>query len=142
MRDWMDRLIRGGSCPCDIRELDLYVGARLRERRIMLGLTQIELARLIGVTCQQLHKYERGHDRITAGQLFKLAAALNVHFGYFYETPVEPSVPAYSQRLLLDFTRAVLAIPDPKQRDALCEFARRLANADRAEDVPNAPTAI
>ena len=141
MRDWMDRLIRGGSCPCDIRELDLYVGARLRERRIMLGLTQIELARRIGVTCQQLHKYERGRDRITAGQLFKLAAALNVHFGYFYESPDEPS-PAYSQRLLLDFTRAVLAIPDPKQRDALCEFAQRLANADRVEDVPNAPMPI
>jgi transcriptional regulator with XRE-family HTH domain len=53
----------------------------MRERRIMLGLTQTELARRIGVTCQQLHKYERGINRVAAGQLFKLAAALNVHLG-------------------------------------------------------------
>ena len=85
MREQMGRLIRGGSGPRDSRELDRHVGARLRDRRIMLGLTQTELARLIGVTCQQLHKYERGIDRITAGQLFKLAAVLNVDLGYFYE---------------------------------------------------------
>ena len=56
--------------------IEAYVGARIRERRIMLGLTQEQLAELIGVTYQQMHKYERGITRVPAGRLFKIAHAL------------------------------------------------------------------
>ncbi|HLY58110.1 MAG TPA: helix-turn-helix transcriptional regulator, partial [Stellaceae bacterium] len=49
------------------QDIDRHVGARIRERRIMLGLTQQQLADLIGVTYQQAHKYERGINRVSAG---------------------------------------------------------------------------
>ena len=67
------------------QDIDRYVGARMRERRIMLGLTQQQMAELIGVTYQQAHKYEKGINRIAAGRLSSIAQALGVEVGYFYE---------------------------------------------------------
>ena len=60
------------------QDIDRYVGARMRERRLMLGLTQQHLADLIGVTYQQAHKYEKGVNRIAAGRLSTIARALGV----------------------------------------------------------------
>jgi len=65
--------------------MDRHVGARMRERRIMLGLTQQQMAELIGVTYQQAHKYEKGINRIAGGRLYAIAQALGVEVGYFYE---------------------------------------------------------
>ena len=65
--------------------IDDHVGARIRERRIMLGLTQQQLAEMIGVTYQQAHKYERGINRVSAGRLFEIARALSAQISYFYE---------------------------------------------------------
>src|SRR5205807_5810794 len=65
--------------------IDDHVGSRIRERRIMLGLTQQQLAEMIGVTYQQTHKYERGIDRVSAGRLFEIARALSAPITYFYE---------------------------------------------------------
>src|ERR687890_1347453 len=67
------------------QDIDRYVGARMRERRIMLGLTQQQMAELIGVTYQQAHKYEKGINRIAAGRLSSIAQALGVEVGYFYD---------------------------------------------------------
>src|SRR5881392_1278104 len=67
------------------QDVDRHVGARVRERRIMLGLTQQQLADLIGVTYQQAHKYERGINRVSAGRLFEVARVLSVPVSYFYE---------------------------------------------------------
>jgi DNA-binding XRE family transcriptional regulator len=58
------------------QDIDRYVGARMRERRIMLGLTQQQMAELIGVTYQQAHKYEKGINRVAAGRLYNIAHAL------------------------------------------------------------------
>jgi transcriptional regulator with XRE-family HTH domain len=52
--------------------IDDFVGSRIRERRIMLGLTQQQLAEMIGVTYQQAHKYERGINRVSAGRLAEI----------------------------------------------------------------------
>src|ERR1700720_2722993 len=60
------------------QDVDRHVGARVRERRIMLGLTQQQLADLIGVTYQQAHKYERGINRVSAGRLYEIAQVLSV----------------------------------------------------------------
>ena len=65
--------------------IDDHVGSRIRERRIMLGLTQQQLAGMIGVTYQQAHKYERGINRVSAGRLFEIARALSAPITYFYE---------------------------------------------------------
>src|ERR1700733_9102277 len=67
------------------QEIDRNVGARVRERRIMLGLTQQQLADLIGVTYQQAHKYERGINRVSAGRLYEIAQVLSVPVGYFFD---------------------------------------------------------
>ena len=64
------------------QDVDRHVGARMRERRIMLGLTQQQMAELIGVTYQQAHKYEKGINRIAAGRLSGIAQALGVEIGY------------------------------------------------------------
>ena len=68
-----------------IRHIDIHVGNRIRERRILLGFTQQQMANLIGVTYQQAHKYERGINRISAGRLYSIASALNVPINYFFE---------------------------------------------------------
>ena len=67
------------------QDVDRHVGARMRDRRVMLGLTQHQMAELIGVTYQQAHKYEKGINRVAAGRLYKIAQALGVDVSYFFE---------------------------------------------------------
>jgi transcriptional regulator with XRE-family HTH domain len=74
--------VAGRARPQDI---DRYVGARIRARRIMLGLTQQQMAELVGVTYQQAHKYEKGINRVSAGRLYSIAQALRVEVSYFFE---------------------------------------------------------
>ena len=80
------------------QDVDRHVGARMRERRVMLGLTQQQLAELIGVTYQQAHKYEKGINRIAAGRLSRIAQALGVEIGYFYEGMSETPRPSRQRR--------------------------------------------
>jgi transcriptional regulator with XRE-family HTH domain len=101
----------------------------MRQRRILLGLTQEQMARSIGVTYQQAHKYEKGLNRITAGRLYAIAQALGVEVGYFFEgaqtaTRFEPSP---EQRMLIDLARDYLNIPAPEHRAAIAALARALA---------------
>lgn len=65
--------------------VDFHVGAQIRIRRLTLGLNQAELAKQLGVTFQQIYKYERGESRIAAGRLFELACVLDVEPGWFFE---------------------------------------------------------
>src|SRR3954452_23563326 len=90
--------------PRDAQDVDRPVGARVRERRIMLGLTQQRLAELVGTTYQQAHKYEKGLNRVSAGRLHALARALRVKPGYFYEGLGSggPPRPTPRQRRLLE----------------------------------------
>src|SRR5689334_3817554 len=66
------------------RLIDRRVADRIRERRLRLGLTQQALARMIGVAFQQAHKYEHGLSRISAGRLYRIAAALQTPIDYFF----------------------------------------------------------
>jgi transcriptional regulator with XRE-family HTH domain len=120
------------------QDIDRYVGARMRERRIMLGLTQQQLAELIGVTYQQAHKYEKGINRIAAGRLSSIAQALGVEVGYFFESvdAAQTSVtPSPQQRLLLELTRSFVALPSRKHQEAVCNLARVLANSELIGDL-------
>ncbi len=65
--------------------IDTHVGARVRMRRLRLGLSQEELADALGVTCQQLRHYENGTDRIGAVRLYHAAHALQVPLIFFFE---------------------------------------------------------
>ncbi len=114
------------------QDMDLHVGARVRERRIMLGLTLQALAPLIGATNQQLHKYEKGINRIAAGRLYQIAQALDVEVAYFFEgLGTEHDVrPNPQQPRLLELARDFVALPSRRHQEALCNLARVLANAD------------
>ena len=65
--------------------VDLHVGARIRMRRRFLGLTQLVLAESLGLTFQQVQKYERGANRVSASKLYEIARALSVPVPYFFE---------------------------------------------------------
>ena len=65
--------------------VDAHVGTRIRLRRLLLGLSQEELGRAVGLTFQQIQRYERGDNRVGASRLFELATALNVPVSFFYD---------------------------------------------------------
>jgi transcriptional regulator with XRE-family HTH domain len=65
--------------------VDLHVGARLRQRRNEVGLSQDQLGRATGLTFQQIQKYERGINRVSASKLFHLAKVLDVVPGFFFD---------------------------------------------------------
>lgn len=69
----------------DTHPVDLYVGGRIRTRRKFLGMSQDELAGLIGLTFQQVQKYERGANRVSASKLHEIAAELKVPVSYFFD---------------------------------------------------------
>ncbi len=102
----------------------------------MLGLTLQALAELIGMTYQQLHKYEKGINRIAASRLHQIAQALGVEVGYFVEgVETEGDVrPNPQQRMLLELARNFIALPSRQHQEALCILARSLANAELAPE--------
>ena len=109
---------------------DRHVGARIRERRIMPGLSQQQLAQMVGVTYQQAHKYERGLNRISAGRLYEIALVLSVPVSWFFEgldaeAPVVELSPR--QRMGLELARNFAAIENAKHQEALSQMARALA---------------
>jgi transcriptional regulator with XRE-family HTH domain len=117
-------------------DVDHYVSLRIRQRRIMLGLTQQQMAELIGVTYQQAHKYETGINRISAGRLYQIARALGVEISYFFEdveprsgvTRTQELMP--QQRMLLELARNFAAIKSRKHQEALCHLARVLSDSE------------
>jgi transcriptional regulator with XRE-family HTH domain len=121
-------------------DIDRYIGARLRQRRVMNGLTQQGLADLIGVTYQQAHKYENGVNRIAAGRLYTIAQVLGVHVGYFYEglESAQRSASTPQQRVFLDLARNFRSIRTDKHREAICLLTRILANLEHASEVDDA----
>lgn len=74
-------------------DIDVHVGRRLRRRRRLLGLTQLQLGEAIGMRFQQIQKYECGANRITAERLYQLAVALRVPATYFFEGLPSSSAP-------------------------------------------------
>jgi transcriptional regulator with XRE-family HTH domain len=69
----------------DAETINMAVGTRLKLQRKRLGITQTQLGDLLGITFQQIQKYERGANRISAGYLYILAKALRVPVSYFFD---------------------------------------------------------
>ena len=115
------------------QDIDRHVGARVRERRIMLGFTQQQLADLIGVTYQQAHKYERGINRISAGRLFEIARVLSVPVNHFFEglDSEEGRQISPRERMCLELARNFAQIPNERHQEALSQLARALAGESR-----------
>jgi transcriptional regulator with XRE-family HTH domain len=123
-----------------VTRIDRHVGGRVRERRVMLGITQQELAERLGVTYQQEHKYERGVNRISAGRLYQIATALSVPVGFFFEGVGETPGRRIGERerMTLEVVRSFGEISDPRFQQALAELARALAQpeAGQHQDAP------
>ena len=122
------------------QDIDRHIGGRLRERRVMNGLTQQGLADLIGVTYQQAHKYENGVNRIAAGRLYTIAQVLDVDVGYFFEglESEARNEPTPQQRVFLDLARNFRSIRARRHQEAICLLTRILASLDNASEVDDA----
>lgn len=117
------------------KRIDNLVGQRIRLRRNMLGLTQEELAESLGISYQQVQKYETASNRVSAGRLFEIAAKLNTPVTYFFEgieelaAPNEPGVGG--TRMNIELVRNFALIADSPVRSALLGLIRDLARRDR-----------
>ena len=113
-------------------ELEREIGARIRARRRQLGLSQGELADQLGVSFQQVQKYERGTNRVAASTLAAIALALGVGVGWLVgeDTPQEGELEllsALSRPGALEILEAFNAIPDLRGRNALLAIAEEMS---------------
>ncbi|OAN44846.1 hypothetical protein A6A04_07975 [Paramagnetospirillum marisnigri] len=118
---------------------DLHVGERTRLRRQELGMTQTELGRALGLTLQQIQKYERGINRVSSSRLYDLSRALHVSVSYFFEglpdartTPTDSRLDADSDGQsdsaeARELVRAYYGITDPNLRFQVWQLAKALA---------------
>jgi transcriptional regulator with XRE-family HTH domain len=104
------------------RPVDIHVGARIRFRRKLLGLSQQKLAEDLGLTFQQIQKYERGSNRVSASKLYALSRSLQIPVVYFFE-----GLPnhADADQAKLDVARAVTAfLATPEGLELAANFSR------------------
>lgn len=132
--------------------IDVHVGSRVRLRRTLLGMSQEKLGEAIGLTFQQVQKYERGANRIGASRLFDLSRVLDVPVSFFFDdmpaeaasAPVDDEEMAaagfeerqavyepdpMAKRETLELVRAYYRIIDPSVRKRLFELTKAVANA-------------
>ena len=130
--------------------IDVHVGSRLRLRRTLLGMSQEKLGEAIGLTFQQVQKYERGANRVGASRLYDLSRVLDVPVSFFFDDispeaaaaaagePVPGGAAALAQRYepdpmmrreTLELVRAYYRIPDPQIRRRLFDLTKAIANA-------------
>jgi transcriptional regulator with XRE-family HTH domain len=118
--------------------VDMHVGTRVRLRRTLLGMSQEKLAEAIGLTFQQVQKYERGGNRISASRLFDLSRVLDVPVSFFFDGMDEaPPVPSpmpeqgepdpMAKRETLELVRAYYRITDPSMRKRIFELTKAVA---------------
>lgn len=126
--------------------IDIHVGSRVRLRRTLLGMSQEKLGEAIGLTFQQVQKYERGANRIGASRLFELSKVLDVPVSFFFDDmptatsggPV-PGIAAASagepdlaKREILELARAFDRIKDDKVRKSVLELTKSLGRVEVA----------
>ncbi|MCC7272173.1 MAG: helix-turn-helix transcriptional regulator [Alphaproteobacteria bacterium] len=135
--------------------IDVHVGQRVRKRRMEMGMSQEKLGLALGLTFQQVQKYERGANRIGASRLFDLSRVLEVQIAYFFEEMPETALgptsrarrglsastsTAYepdpmAKRETMDLVRAYYRIPDNGVRKRLFELTKSLAIADQTSPI-------
>ena len=129
--------------------IDTHVGARVRLRRMMLGMSQEKLGEHLGITFQQIQKYEKGTNRIGASRMQAIARVLSVPVGFFFEdapgvTPIageqrfDPAATSHVVEFLtssegLQLNRAFVRIADPEVRRKLVGLVKALAGVEDEE---------
>jgi transcriptional regulator with XRE-family HTH domain len=116
---------------------DIAVGRRVRQRRVLLGMSQEKLAEALGLTFQQVQKYENGANRVSASRLLDISRILSVPVSFFFEdiadqgtSDVEGERGQLIKRETLELVRAYYAIPDPAVRKALLALAHSVAGRE------------
>ena len=129
--------------------VDAHIGLRVRTRRMLIGMSQERLGELLKVTFQQIQKYERGANRVSASRLFQLARVLGVPISYFYEALIEspetrtpgfaetaddevPILAFLNTREGIELNRAFQRITDPAKRRAVVDLVRSMSG-DKTE---------
>ena len=123
--------------------IDIHVGGRIRLRRNMLGMSQEKLGENLGITFQQIQKYEKGTNRVGASRLQAIASILEVPVAFFFEDAPGKSAQGLAEEnsttYVVDFlssteglqlNRAFVRIADPKVRRKVIELIRTLANEE------------
>ena len=132
---------------------DKHVGSRVRMRRMMLGMSQEKLGDALGLTFQQVQKYEKGTNRIGASRLQHISQILQVPVSFFFEGAPEipgqvtglnetPS-PAYVSDFLatsdgLALTKAFISIPEGRLRRRIVDLVEEIAGERRSVEPPTA----
>ncbi len=125
--------------------IDKHVGNRVRIRRLSLGISQQDLARQLGLTFQQVQKYEKGANRIGASRLYELAALLNVTVDFFFEglsnseivrddsneliAAFKATSPRFGAREFVELNRAFQSIGNPELRQTILRLIDLVARA-------------
>jgi transcriptional regulator with XRE-family HTH domain len=125
----------------DASLIDRQVGERVRRRRILLGLTQDQLAEVLGISYQQIQKYETGANRISAGRLAQIADALEVQPGWFFGATEQSDSASGSSRAVIELVRNFSRIEDERIRTHLMALVRALAGSSEEGDVLSAGAA-
>ena len=121
----------------DANTVDRQVGERMRRRRILLGLTQDQLADALGISYQQIQKYETGANRVSAGRLAQIAEVLEVQPGWFFGAAEKTESAGGSSRAVIDLVRNFSRIEDERVRTHLMALVRSLAGRGDEDGVPD-----
>lgn len=127
------------NAPRSARKIDRLIGQRVRDRRLSLGLSQEHVGEMLGLSFQQVQKYERGANRISISRLIEICRCLGVPVSYFvdgvegdYAQPVERSV---SRTLDIKLLSMFHGMADNKTKRLVLDLMRALAGADEGGDV-------
>ncbi|HEX7199977.1 MAG TPA: helix-turn-helix domain-containing protein, partial [Dongiaceae bacterium] len=136
----MPKYGRGTGVP---NPIDVHVGGRIRMRRLLLGMNQETLANALGLTFQQVQKYEGGANRVSASRLSAMAEILGVPISYFFgdlrpdDAEISPEDRQWREHLqrpeTIEFIRLYYAIPDQKIRRQFLEMAKTVAESFEAK---------
>ena len=137
--------------------VDIHVGARMRQRRTLLGMSQTKLGDAVGLTFQQIQKYERGSNRVGSSRLFEFSKVLDVPVSHFFEdmpsnalagrpmsgrgrkgfgeagTPFEQEKDPLIKRETLELVRAYYKIREARVRKRIFETVKAVGAASHAE---------
>jgi transcriptional regulator with XRE-family HTH domain len=120
------------------KRVDSHVGRQIRKRRNLLGLTQEQLADSLGISYQQIQKYETAANRISAGRLYEIAQKLGATIGYFFEDldetqDAEAMEHGGKARIAVDLVRNFGEISDPALRTTISALVREIAENVRKD---------
>jgi len=112
------------------REMDVHVGQRLRYARTLRGMTQTDLASAVGLTFQQLQKYERGMNRVSASKLWQFSQVFGVSVEWFFagqtSDAARQNISSFAKRETLELVRCYSAAP-PEVKSEFLSFVKTVA---------------